>query len=949
MSGEESVPITTKPDVIPEGLITPGNIDLLHRPVVKNEDGSISTVRSMSTEIGGKEILLPTVSEDGKILSDDEAVKQYLKTGKHLGIFDNPDHATSYAQNLHKSQEKLYVPQSDQKPTSQEVGTSKPSNQVTIFDTKSNKPVDVHPDQAGDGFLSGKYGFPAGTKVPIRLRDGTAVTVPVESLASSLTDYGATLLSPAEVAREKLKAKYGGLAGQAATAGINLASGLTFGGSDALAGLAGGEAAKRYINEHNDINPTTATVSRVAGMGLGALASGGLGEVVEGVEGVEAASEGAGIAGKVASAIGAPSRGLSAVGDLAEHVATNVLPKEAQSVAGKLALKAIPTLARSGVEGAAMNGADYLREEALSDNPQLSAEKFASALGHGALLGVATGGLLHATGAVGSEVIGRVAPHLRGLAEEAAVDSVASRAFKNQISDLPGGIRGAGRELLDSGAVGMGHTAADIAPKVEEASQKAASEMNSVLSQADIAGFKGPRVKNIFDSIENDVRPEKTLESLDGGIHDKLDAIKDDISKLTGSGGPDIDALRKQGYPESLIKKITDKLPDPTLSFGQAQSIADRLGQVAQTGSPELQEAMRGVQKSIQDEIVRAGDEASSKLGGKFAEDYQQAQLKYQRLSLLSKAAQDTIDKAANQVHAGLGGLGTVFSVLHPQAAVGGLGLRLASSYVKPRISSTAASLLDKIGSLGAVNQAVASVDRQVARGVARAVGDESVAEVATKEPIEGGYDAMKDSVIHAVSNSDEHAQAIADAAAPIATHSPKVAQAFQQAALRSTIYLANQLPNNSSTDPSSIVTPKMANDDVSDTEKAKFERIYQAVHDPTSLLGRVADGTITPDEVDAVKNTHPNLYNDMSDQLRASLSTAKDIPYARKQALSTFLGQPIDSSMQLPFIQTLQKGSTGKGKKGGGTGLSKGGHARAANLPLAKNILLPNQSKQEY
>lgn len=85
------------------GIQTPGNIDLAKRPVVTNPDGSVSTVRSMSFNENGKEILIPTVAADGSgILSNEDAVKQYRETGQHLGMFDSPEAATRYAEQIHK-------------------------------------------------------------------------------------------------------------------------------------------------------------------------------------------------------------------------------------------------------------------------------------------------------------------------------------------------------------------------------------------------------------------------------------------------------------------------------------------------------------------------------------------------------------------------------------------------------------------------------------------------------------------------------------------------------------------------------------------------------------------------------------------------------------------------------------------------------------------------------
>lgn len=84
-----------------------GNIDLNNRKVVHNKDGSISTERSFSVNIDGKETLLPTVI-NGRIVSEDEAIDHYYKTGEHLGRFDTIEEADAYAEELHNRQNEFY-------------------------------------------------------------------------------------------------------------------------------------------------------------------------------------------------------------------------------------------------------------------------------------------------------------------------------------------------------------------------------------------------------------------------------------------------------------------------------------------------------------------------------------------------------------------------------------------------------------------------------------------------------------------------------------------------------------------------------------------------------------------------------------------------------------------------------------------------------------------------
>jgi hypothetical protein len=87
------------------GLVESGNVgDLTDRPRVKNADGSVSTIRSMSFNDGKREVLIPTAN-DGVVQSDDDAISRYEATGEHLGKFDTPEAATAYAEKLHLAQE----------------------------------------------------------------------------------------------------------------------------------------------------------------------------------------------------------------------------------------------------------------------------------------------------------------------------------------------------------------------------------------------------------------------------------------------------------------------------------------------------------------------------------------------------------------------------------------------------------------------------------------------------------------------------------------------------------------------------------------------------------------------------------------------------------------------------------------------------------------------------
>lgn len=146
------------------------------------------------------------------------------------------------------------------------------------------------------------------------------------------------------------------------------------------------------------------------------------------------------------------------------------------------------------------------------------------------------------------------------------------------------------------------------------------------------------------------------------------------------------------------------------------------------------------------------------------------------------------------------------------------------------------------------------------------------------------------------ISQNTEHFQ---DAA-------PNTSQGLGMAAARGLQFLASKLPNTPNPNPfDSQYEP-------SDAEIAGFDRYRSIVENPLLALDQVKLGTIMPETVEALNTVFPKLYEEMKSTVmeHASHMLAKKqpIPYQTKQALSMFLGEPLDSSFLPASVQANQQ-----------------------------------------
>ncbi len=82
-------------------MVKPGTINLTNRPIYHWPNGQISSEISFSRGTDDGEVLVPRIV-NGKVLSEDQAWDHYKQTGQHMGIFDTPEHADAYAEQVHQ-------------------------------------------------------------------------------------------------------------------------------------------------------------------------------------------------------------------------------------------------------------------------------------------------------------------------------------------------------------------------------------------------------------------------------------------------------------------------------------------------------------------------------------------------------------------------------------------------------------------------------------------------------------------------------------------------------------------------------------------------------------------------------------------------------------------------------------------------------------------------------
>ena len=235
-------------------------------------------------------------------------------------------------------------------------------------------------------------------QIPVINPQGVFGYLPASQWDPGAELQGYRLASQEEIRKAQLQRQYGGAGSSLVAGGLAGLRALTFGGSDWLGEKVGElagetpEQSKAGLRELAEAHPVASGVGTVVGIALPLLLSGGADAPVAEGQAAAATGEAASAASRLAQF--APPSLVARAGKAVSGAVEGVLPG-AETLAGKIATRALAAGAGSAIEGAAYGAGQVVSEAALGD-PNLTAQSALATIGLSTALGGGLGGLFGA-------------------------------------------------------------------------------------------------------------------------------------------------------------------------------------------------------------------------------------------------------------------------------------------------------------------------------------------------------------------------------------------------------------------------------------------------------------------------------------------------------------------------------------------------------------------------
>lgn len=661
----------------------------------------------------------------------------------------------------------------------------------------------------------------------------------------------------------ELEDKYGDNPVEAALTGA--ARGATFGLSDAALRAAGVSAER--LQQVEELNPTIAKGSEVAGIIASALASGGT--------------------GVAAKSLGAGAKALGAAGSAVERAAL----AGAEQVAGAgLAAKTAGLIARGATEGAIIGVGDTISDAALG-REDLAAESLLANATHGAIMG---GGIGLATG---------TALASGKLLKKGA--KAVGQGIKNRAADIFAPLYDQETQILQNVAnpgqvpklkKRLGKYADELPKYYEENLQ--ASVMDSAADRVALnektLEAAGTRVKEAIKTVEPVAATVEARREVYDRLATELEKQKS-ILKEAGAATNRAEIRELDAYLKDAGQFATQKTP---FSLEQLNTWRDSVGKKLRLrGSQEDSAVARAAEtlypllrQEIDSVVARADSTAGFEFTKQLLEDNKRLHIGLTIRDFLEKKAAAAPDISTKSF------TGLVTGASIDMARNAAIKYNLAK-----KVLDTTKTLDEEV--VAAVKPGKVKKFSLPATTILTvsdfAMGDTGQKPKNTQQAFEN-----ISSNLNKLQNPDTLVDVVAKKTARVTNATPGVAAAMQERLATGVQFLNSKLPR-VAVNPGVFSRPHIP----SSLELAKFSRYLQAVEQPLSVLQELKQGTLTREHVEALQVVYPELYKEI--QFRVMSQIQEDpsaIPYSKKVQLGILLGVPADSSLQPENLMQLQQ-----------------------------------------
>lgn len=830
-----------------------------------------------------------------------------------------------------------------------------------LYDISTGHPADLPEDQIPQALGSGKFAFQKGAEIPVINPDGKPGTVPAEFAQKAFSNGFQYEPSHVQLDRIKTSETSGPLnAAKAFAAGA--ARGPTLGLSDEAL-TRSGLVDQSTLADLQKYRPGWSTAGEVTGigadmflnpmMGTGALI-GRAGKIAKGA--VEAAD-----IGKLAGEGTAAAKVLGGVGNIAAHGAGSAVEGAlygglgtsiSEHALGDPDLNAEKVLSNAGYGalfggalGTVLKGAEIAVPEAVTAAKDGFVKLRNVLIGSGEKDAGLIGGALpeHITQAMENRAVNLDVDQQMKLVEDTA------KELNGVHSNLETSIKTLNSEIRPQEASALINSA--DAGKVQLASETVAQKMKNAIEtmRNEPELYSGSAARKL-ELLKSGLEGKITSETAPIDVFNTLRETKQQLQKVVFSKIPTTQEAESINLLNGLQKDINGMLHNPEVFGAAGQALAehdDILSKYYKYVNPQggklktpfekafmtvtgdgpnakkiidpkkLELAFKSKETIKGSEKMRLLDNYYSTikdLPDHIEKSYSNVPNERFESSSLKKIIQDSkansgeasskyLEAKKNSKN-GLGVGDYVTSAIAYNHPILGAAIQGYKLYTKP---------IEQLNKLAQIERMAGKVTMGIGRG-AKAIFDPSVraldkarnigAKIYTenkadhKELSEKLSELQNDpsKLMDLISQNTEHFQ---DAA-------PQTADGLSMTAARSLQFLASKLPNRPNANP--FDTPY----EPSDSEIAGFNRYKNVVENPLVALDQIKLGTIMPETIETLSTVFPKLYDEMKssvmEQASNMLAKKKPIPYQTKQALSMFLGEPLDASFTPPAVMANQQ-----------------------------------------